>query len=170
MTGPLCYILALYRIRLRSNLKKPSWGCPPLSRRGLPQTAKIWCNCGAPLLSHSTEKVRAFNPRPAQLCSHTRHAGGGGSRFSPSVSSEPLIVGRRGKGQALNKVDLLSAKVFPYPAPDWGGGGLFKAPISFFLNIFQTNRDIGTKPSVPFGTSMLHILTKQKFRTYHRSI
>ena len=48
-------------------------------------------------------------------------------------------------------------------------GGLFRAPLSFFLNIFQTNRDINTKLAVPSGTSILHILTKQKFRTYHKS-
>ena len=47
-------------------------------------------------------------------------------------------------------------------------GGLFRAPLSFFLNIFQTNRDIGTKLSVPSDKSILHILTKTKFRTYHR--
>ena len=51
----------------------------------------------------------------------------------------------------------------------WLWGGHSEPPLSFFLNICQTNRDTGTKLAVPSGTSIWHILTKQQFRTYHRS-
>ena len=44
---------------------------------------------------------------------------------------------------------------FSSPVPDWEGGYL-EPPLSFSLNIFQTNRDIGTKLSVPSGTSILY--------------
>ena len=63
----------------------------------------------------------------------------------------------------------ISPSIWDFNPQVTGGGGLFRVHLSFFLNVFQTNGDIGTKLSVPFDTLILHILTKQKFRTYHRS-
>ena len=61
------------------------------------------------------------------------------------------------------------ARLSPYVHPRLtGGGGLFRAFLSFFLNIFQTNIDIGTKLSVTSSAFILHILNKQ-ILTYHRS-
>ena len=42
----------------------------------------------------------------------------------------------------------------------WGGGGLFRAPLSFSCDIFSTNPGITTKPAVPFLPTILHIVLK----------